>query len=238
VNIIFKTTPPEASNVQSAADYGVLKPLKITAGDFYYLVDFGEGIIPRYHYVFNTAGGMICLCAQGANCPATMFVQEHRAGIEMQLETAADEERRTLAAELIGQMPEGHLLTFIPKRCPECGGLTSSDPIWNGKYTGQKGWKCLSHGISCFIRYKGRGIAERRRQNPDPWIIPPVEGYPGVRLNELGLPGHPVYLEPGEPAPLPSMSVLCGRSDLEPLEPQPIRMTFGIPINMEAQVAG
>lgn len=82
---------------------------------------------------------------------------------------------------------------------------------------------------------KGRGIAERRRQNPDPWIIPPVEGHPGVQLSELGLPGHPLYIEPGEPAPLPSTAVLCYQSDLKP---RPIRTAFGVYENSMAQKAG
>jgi hypothetical protein len=62
------------SNVQSAADFGMLTALHVTPGDHHYLVDFGEGINQRYHYVFNMARGMICLCSR-APMPAIMFAQ-------------------------------------------------------------------------------------------------------------------------------------------------------------------
>lgn len=242
MTIIIKNSSPEVSNVQSAADFGILTALRITPGDHHYLVDFGEGIYPRYHYVFNMARGMTCLCAAGANCPAIMFAQERAAGVEMQLATAEGETRGQLEAELkqVGVMPDKYLLGFLPRYCPECGGLVSADPVWNGKYTGLKGWRCMNHGITCFIRYKSRPILEWRREDPDPYVIPPVKDaqgqvlYAGVLLSELGLPGHSPYIEAGESYPLPSTAVLCDRSTLE----QPIAVDFGIALDSMAQAAG
>lgn len=67
--------------------------------------------------------------------------------------------------------------------CPVCGSATVRAPEWDGKHTRELGWRCTSGGIGHFLRAKLEGIQKRLRENP--WIIPPVDDYPGVRRDEI-----------------------------------------------------
>jgi hypothetical protein len=70
-----------------------------------------------------------------------------------------------------------------PTRCPICGGKTTPDPAWNGKYTSEPGWRCEHGGLKHFLDAKAARIQQAQAENP--WLIPPVPGYPGVRRDEI-----------------------------------------------------
>ncbi len=67
--------------------------------------------------------------------------------------------------------------------CPICGGKTIRCKEWDGKYTHEPGWRCESGGISHFLKAKLERIYRNWQENP--WIIPPADGYPGVRRDEI-----------------------------------------------------
>ena len=67
--------------------------------------------------------------------------------------------------------------------CPICGGKTYRDRTWDGKYTRTLGWRCQKGGLRHFLEAKAEKI--RRQQAANPWLIPPVPGYPGVRRDEI-----------------------------------------------------
>jgi hypothetical protein len=67
--------------------------------------------------------------------------------------------------------------------CPICGSATIRDPKWDGKFTKQPGWRCVSGGIGHFLQAKTERIKQQWAENP--WLIPPTPEYPGVRRDEL-----------------------------------------------------
>ena len=67
--------------------------------------------------------------------------------------------------------------------CPICGGKTIRCKEWDGKYTREMGWRCEDGGISHFLKAKLERIYRNWQENP--WIIPPADGYPGVRRDEI-----------------------------------------------------
>jgi hypothetical protein len=67
--------------------------------------------------------------------------------------------------------------------CPICGGKTIRAPNWDGKNTREPGWRCESGGIRHFLQAKLQRIYHNWQENP--WVIPPADGYPGVRRNEI-----------------------------------------------------
>ena len=67
--------------------------------------------------------------------------------------------------------------------CPICGSKTYRDPVWDGKYTRTLGWRCVQGDLLHFLEAKAERI--RKNQAENPWLIPPVPGYPGVRRDEV-----------------------------------------------------
>jgi len=67
--------------------------------------------------------------------------------------------------------------------CPVCGARVIREPAWDGKYTHEKGWRCSQGGIGHFIQQKLERI--RKNWEAHPYLIPPVQGYPGVRRDEI-----------------------------------------------------
>jgi hypothetical protein len=67
--------------------------------------------------------------------------------------------------------------------CPICGAETIPDKTWDGKFTHEPGWRCSEGGLGHFLQMKMARIRQNWQQNP--WIIPPSEGYAGVRREEL-----------------------------------------------------
>jgi hypothetical protein len=67
--------------------------------------------------------------------------------------------------------------------CPICGAVTIPDKAWDGKHTHEPGWRCSEGGLAHFLQVKMERIRRNWQQNP--WIIPPSEGYPGVRREDM-----------------------------------------------------
>ncbi len=67
--------------------------------------------------------------------------------------------------------------------CPICGGSVCRDRVWDGRYTGEPGWRCTRGGLRHFLQDKLRRIQQNCREHP--WAIPPAPGYPGVRRDAI-----------------------------------------------------
>ena len=67
--------------------------------------------------------------------------------------------------------------------CPICGAKTYPDHQWDGKYTKSPGWRCEKAGLRHFLEAKSERIKKQLAENP--WLIPPVPGYPGVKRDEV-----------------------------------------------------
>lgn len=121
-----------------------------------YLVDFGPGLACRFHRVSKNRE---CACGN-PNCPAIEAVRQYlKAGGKR----APDPEA----------MPP----------CPICGGRTYRDRVWDGRYTGELGWRCVRGGLSHFLENKASRIQKQFAVNP--WLFPPAPGYPGLRREDV-----------------------------------------------------
>ena len=67
--------------------------------------------------------------------------------------------------------------------CPICGAKVVRDPVWDGPYTHELGWRCTQGGIGHFIQQKLARI--RKNWEAHPYLIPPAAEYPGVRRDEI-----------------------------------------------------
>lgn len=78
----------------------------------------------------------------------------------------------------------------MPPCCPICGSAIVRDRQWDGKHTRQLGWRCLNPdgGLSHFLQAKAGRI--RTNQESYPWLFPPVDGYPGLRRDEISDPEY------------------------------------------------
>lgn len=123
---------------------------------YQYLVDFGEIENPRFHRVSKAK-----TCSCGA--PYCEAIEAVRHYLNAGGARAPD--------------PEG-----MPP-CPICGGKTYRDRDWDGKYTKTLGWRCQQGGLKHFLQAKTERIQKNLAENP--WLFPPVPGYPGVRRDEI-----------------------------------------------------
>lgn len=146
--------------------------LSVTVQGSFYLVDFGWEAQPRFHRV-NKAKQ--CSCGR-PHCEAIDAVRAH---LQAGGPRASD--------------PEG-----MPP-CPICGGKTTRDRDWDGRYTKTLGWICSKGGLRHFLEAKARQIQKQQAENP--WLIPPAPGYLGVLRKEFGkIPECPsASLQPIEP---------------------------------------
>jgi hypothetical protein len=133
----------------------VVAPTVMIQG-YQYLVDFEAGRPTRYHRVNKNKE---CSCGV-PNCEAIEAVRMY---LQSGGERAPD--------------PEG--MPF----CPVCGSKTFRDRDWDGKYTKELGWRCAKGGLHHFLEAKAERIKKQFAENP--WLIPPVPGYPGLRRDEL-----------------------------------------------------
>ena len=123
---------------------------------YQYLVDFGEAETQRYHCVSKDK---TCSCGE-PECEAI------------------DAVRRYLQAggRRAPDPPD-------PLNCPICGGKTYMEPKWDGHYTKTRGWRCKNGGLSHYLQARSERI--RRNLAENPWLFPPVPGYPGLRRDEI-----------------------------------------------------
>jgi len=121
-----------------------------------YLVDYGSRVKGRFHRVNKYKE---CSCGD-PHCPAIDAVRSYlRAG-------------GVRAPDPVRMPP-----------CPICGGRTTRDRNWDGKYTHELGWRCENGGIRHFLQAKTEHIKQNIAAHP--WLIPPVPGYPGVRREDV-----------------------------------------------------
>ncbi len=151
----LNNSPPIRSIIRERLEIKASTP-DVSIQGSQYLVDFGQGSQPRFHTVNKTRN---CSCGE-PGCEAIEAVRQYlQAGGQR-------------APDLEGMPP-----------CPICGGRTYRDRTWDGKYTHTLGWRCEKGGLHHFLEAKAEKI--RRQQVENPWLIPPVPGYPGVRRDEL-----------------------------------------------------
>lgn len=128
----------------------------ITVQGYQYLVDFGPGESNRFHRVNKDK---TCSC-ESPFCEAIDAVRQY---------LQAGGQRAPEPLDLI--------------TCPVCGGKTFRDSKWDGKYTKELGWRCVKGGLRHFLEAKTKRIQKQLAENP--WLFPPVPGYPGVRRDEV-----------------------------------------------------
>ena len=133
-----------------------LPKLSVSVQGYQYLVDVGEKENLRYHRVSKDK---TCSCGDPF-CDAIDAVRQY------------------LQAGGI-RAPE----PLDPAACPICGSKTFRDPRWDGKHTRTPGWRCMNGGLSHFLQAKAQRIQKNLAENP--WLFPPVPGYPGVRRDEI-----------------------------------------------------
>ncbi len=121
-----------------------------------YLVDFGPGSEVRFHRVSKDKQ---CSCGD-AYCQAIEAVREYLRNGGLR------------APDRPG----------IPA-CPICGAATYHDRKWDGRYTREPGWRCEKGGLRHFLMAKTDRIQQQLIDNP--WLFPPLPGYPGLRRSEL-----------------------------------------------------
>ena len=129
---------------------------QVSIQGFQYLVDFGAGETVRYHRVNKDK---TCSC-DTPFCEAIEVVR--------------------LYLQAGGQRAPEPVTKPI---CPICGAKTYPDHRWDGKYTKTPGWRCERSGLRHFLEAKSERIKKQFAENP--WLIPPVLGYPGVKRDEV-----------------------------------------------------
>lgn len=129
---------------------------QVSVQGFQYLVDFGPGETIRFHHVNKNK---TCSCDMPF-CEAVEVVRQYlQAGGQ--------------------RAPE----PVTKPTCPICGSKTYLDRNWDGKYTKSTGWRCEKGGLRHFLEAKSERIKKQLAENP--WLIPPVPGYPGVKRDEV-----------------------------------------------------
>lgn len=128
----------------------------VTVQSFQYLVDMGIQNTPRFHRV-----------NKNKECSCGVLYCEAIEAVRLYLQSGGAR----------APDPEG-----MPP-CPICGSKTFRDRDWDGKYTKELGWRCTKGGLRHFLDAKAERIKKQLAENP--WLIPPVPGYPGVRRDEL-----------------------------------------------------
>ncbi len=99
----------------------------IQISGFFYVVDFGADVTPRYHHVGKNA---VCNCALGENCPAVQ-----------QVKTYLDEGGKRAPEPRPGFYP------VPPRRCPICKAEVAADHNLGSPKRGM-GWRCVDGGKS------------------------------------------------------------------------------------------
>ena len=128
-------------NVAFLRTQNPVDPPEIRVSGYFYIVDFGEKIEPRYHYVgINGA----CTCALDKNCPAVTHVQRY-----------LDEDDGPRAA----RPPAPGFYPVPPARCPICGADVVADHKLGSRKRGI-GWRCAEGGSSHYWKRQGQLLAQ------------------------------------------------------------------------------
>ena len=123
-----------------------------------YLVDFGQGIKPRFHSVLKNGR---CTCTSGTSCPAVEAVREYRKA----------------GGEQAPEPPAGYYAA-IPEKCPLCGAQAYATGLvhpekgaeWNCNVNP---WHYRQHHLKLVLQ----------AHPPSPWHFPPVVVREGIQVN-------------------------------------------------------
>jgi hypothetical protein len=140
----------------------------VSVSGFFYAVDLGPEVRPRYHHVGKDRR---CTCRLGADCPAVQAVADYlRAG-----------------GERAPDVPSG-FYPVAPQTCPICGAQTRYVPGLTSHSRGA-GWACVRGGKAHYWQAHTNSLRQSLAENP--WIYPPVlapDGtvlYPGLKRDEI-----------------------------------------------------
>ncbi len=112
-------------------------PIRVSVYGCGYLVDFGQGVKPRCHWVNKEKH---CSCGD-SSCPAIEAVRDY--------------------------LLEGGQRAPDPlPLCSICGAKVSRDPTWDGKYTHELGWRCSQGGLAHFLQQKMERIRKNWQEHP------------------------------------------------------------------------
>jgi len=123
-------------------------PPDIRVSGYFYLVDFGDEVTPRYHPVGINGS---CTCALGKKCPSVGYVREY-------LDNGGTRAARPRSP---GFYP------VPPARCPICGADVVADPKLGSRKRGI-GWRCTEGGATHYWKRQGQLLAqafEAKRNN-------------------------------------------------------------------------
>ncbi|NMC84438.1 MAG: hypothetical protein GYA58_04045 [Anaerolineaceae bacterium] len=115
----------------------LVSPIRISIQGCEYLVDFGQGVNPRFHRVNKEKH---CSC-NTPSCPAIDAVREYL-------------------------LDGGQRAPDPLPPCPICGAKVSRDPKWDGKYTHELGWRCSQGGVAHFLQQKMERIRKNWQEHP------------------------------------------------------------------------
>jgi hypothetical protein len=123
--------------ILTAAMPDLASPIQISIRGCEYLVDFGQGVKPRFHRVNKEKH---CSCGIPA-CPAIEAVRDYL-------------------------LDGGQRAPDPLPPCPICGAKVSRAPMWDGKYTHEFGWRCTQGGVAHFLQQKMERICKNWKENP------------------------------------------------------------------------
>lgn len=113
---------------------------EIRISGFFYVVDFGAEVTPRYHHVGKNA---VCNCSLGTNCLA---VQQVKAYLD--------------AGGARAPEPRPGFYPVPPHHCPICGAAVVADHKLGSSQRGI-GWRCTVGGKSHYWQRMGQHLAQR-----------------------------------------------------------------------------
>lgn len=155
VNLLTIPSRPASTEILQLA----VMEATVSISGFCYVVDLGEGVQPRRHYVDTD---LYCACELVQACPAAHAVQVYlQAG-----------------GQPAPQPPPGYY-PIRPAFCPVCGAATCCEPKLSSKRRGI-GWRCLAGGTAHYWEMMGRSLAIKFAANP--WLFPPVVIRDGVQI--------------------------------------------------------
>ncbi|GAB4404193.1 MAG: hypothetical protein OHK003_32150 [Anaerolineales bacterium] len=117
-------------------------PSSVMVNGYFYIVDLGEHVRPRYHHVGING---VCTCVLGRNCPAVNDVRQY----------LADGGKRA------DRPPYGYY-PVPPAKCPVCGQEVQYDASLSSRHRGA-GWQCVAGGKSHYWQNRARISAKRQR---------------------------------------------------------------------------
>ena len=120
-----------------------LQETLVTIEGYFYRVDFGPEVSPRFHAVDRDQR---CTCPQGESCPAVLAVIEYLAA----------------GGEPPPEPPRGYY-PVAPARCPICGAVAVFDLKLGSRVRGA-GWRCSKGGAAHYWADRGDILSDKFAQ--------------------------------------------------------------------------